>query len=116
MHLGNFTEDSTHYFFWNTNDTLGASVTRSTDGTVSVVKDGNYASRVATGVTDDEDEATGLHLCTLVLTDAFYVTGSDYSVVLIGAVIDGQTVNARLAGFSIENRTIPTSGQPKMGA
>ena len=37
-------------------------------------------------------------------TDGFYVTGSNYTVVLEAATIDGQVVNAVLAHFSIENR------------
>jgi len=38
------------------------------------------------------------------LRDDFYAIGHDYSVVLVGAVIDGETVNVVLATFSIENR------------
>ncbi len=36
--------------------------------------------------------------------DVFYAPRHDYSIVLVGAVIDGETVNAVLATFSIENR------------
>jgi hypothetical protein len=104
--LGDYKEDDTVYFLWSTNDADGASVTRATDGEVRVYKD-NGTSQTTTGVTDTEDfdSLTGVHACTIDLSaDAFYATGADYAVVLQGAVIDGQTVNAVLAHFSIENR------------
>ena len=106
QYLGDYKEDDTVYFMWNTNDGDGASITRSTDGTVYVYKDNANGTEVTTGVTDTEDfdSLTGVHACTIVLTDAFYVTGADYAVVLKAATIDGQTVNAVLAHFSIENR------------
>jgi hypothetical protein len=59
------------------------------------------------GITDtvNFDGITGVHHCTIDLSDntdaGFYSAGSDYFVVLVGAVIDGQTVNATLAQFSI---------------
>jgi hypothetical protein len=104
--LGDYKEDETVYFLWSTNDRSGASITRSTDGTVQVYKDNGVAQSVA-GVTDTEDfdSLTGIHACTIDLSaDAFYAAGADYAVVLAGAVIDGETVNAVLAHFSIENR------------
>ena len=105
-YLGDYAEDATVYFCWDTNAQSGASITRSTDGTIEIYKDDDDVSET-TGITNDEDFAstTGLHNCKIDLsTDAFYATGHDYSVVLTGAVIDGQTVNAVLATFSIENR------------
>ena len=36
MYLGDYNEDDTVYFCWSTNDADGASITRATDGTVSV--------------------------------------------------------------------------------
>jgi len=105
-YLGDYNEDDMLYFLWDTVDADGASVTRATDGTVQVYKDNNVAQSVA-GVTDAEDfdGLAGVHACTIDLSaDAFYATGADYSVVLQGAVISGETVNAVLAHFSIENR------------
>lgn len=104
-YLGDYAEDETVYFLWSTNDADGASVTRATNGTVSVYKD-NGTTQTTTGVTDTEDfdSLTGIHACTIVTTDAFYTTGADYAVVLSAATIDGQTVNAVLAHFSIQNR------------
>ena len=59
------------------------------------------------GITDTEDfdSLTGIHNCKIDLSsDTFYSKGHDYSVVLAGATIDGESVNAILAMFSIENR------------
>lgn len=105
-YLGDFAEDATVYFPWGTNDGDGASITRATDGTVQVYKDDGTTESVA-GITDTEDfdGLTGVHMCKIdTSADAFYATGHDYAVVLAGATIDGQTVNAVLAQFSIENR------------
>ena len=104
--LGDYKEDDTLHFLWSTNAANGASITRATNGEVRVYKD-NGVSQTTTGVTDTEDfdSLTGVHACTIDLSaDAFFAVGADYSVVLQGATIDGQTVNAVLAHFSIENR------------
>jgi len=106
MYLGDFAEDATVYFLWSTNDGDGASITRSVDGTISVYKD-NSTTQTTQGITDTEDfdGLTGIHLCTIdTSADAFYATGHDYHVVLSGSTIDGQSVNAILRQFSIENR------------
>ena len=106
FYLGDFKEDSTLYFCWGTNNKDGASVTRATDGAIKVYKDDGTAESAA-GITDTEDfdSLTGVHNCKIDLSaDAFYAKGHDYSVVLVGAVIDGETVNAVLATFSIESR------------
>lgn len=106
MYLGDYKEDSTLYFCWSTNDKDGASITRSTNGTIIVFKD-DVISASEAGITDTEDFGgiTGIHNCKIDLSsDAFYAAGHDYSVVLAGATIDGESVNAVLATFSIENR------------
>jgi hypothetical protein len=105
MYLGDFKEDSTLYFCFSTNDKNGASITRATNGTIRVYKDDNTIQSTA-GITDTEDldGLTGIHNCKIILTDDFYAVGHDYSIVLTGTVIDGETVNAVLATFSIENR------------
>jgi len=110
-YLGDFAEDATVRFSWDTADSDGASITRATDGTISVYKDGGTTQSTA-GVTDTEDfdSLTGVHHCAVdTSADAFYATGSDYSVILSGATIDGQTVNATLAEFSIQNRYNPSA-------
>ena len=105
-YLGDYAEDATLHFKWNTVATDGASVTRATDGALWVYKDDATGTEVQTGITDTEDfdGLTGVHHCKIVLTDAFYATAADYTVVLKGAVLDGKTVNAVLATFSIKNR------------
>ena len=105
MYLGDYKSGSTVYLCWSSCSKLGASITRATNGTISVYKDNNTTQSTA-GITDTEDfdGLTGVHNCKIVLSDAFYAAGHDYTVVLAGAVIDGETVNAVLAQFSIENR------------
>jgi len=108
VYLGNYAEDATVYFIWSTNASDGSSITRSTNGTVSVYKNNGVTQSVA-GITDTEDfdGLTGIHACTIDTSlDAFYATGSDYAVVLSAATIDGiASINAVLAHFSIVNRT-----------
>jgi len=106
MYLGDYKEDDVVYFCWGTNDKDGASITRATDGSIKVYKDDGTTESTA-GITDTEDfdSITGIHNCKIDLSaDAFYAAGHDYSVVLVGAVIDGEIVNAVLTTFSIENR------------
>ncbi len=105
-YLGDYVEDAVIYFNWSTYSPTGTSITRATNGTISVYKDDNTAQSTA-GITDTEDfnGLAGIHNCKIDTgSDAFYATGHDYSVVLSGAVIYGITVNAVLAVFSIENR------------
>lgn len=112
-YIGDFPQDQTIYFAWATNNSAGAAITRATDGTIQIYKD-DGATQSTAGITDTEDfdSLTGIHMLKLVTTDSFYAAGHDYSIVLQGAVIDGQTVNVVLALFSIENRT----GSPQAGA
>lgn len=105
-YLGDFLEDGLVHHIWSSNDGAGASITRATDGTISVYKNNGLTQSVA-GITDTEDfdSLTGIHALTIDLSsDAFYAAGANYTVVLSGATIDGQTVNAVLAHFSIENK------------
>lgn len=105
-YLGDYKEDSVIYFCWDTNDKSGGSITRATNGSIKIYKDDGTAESTA-GITDTEDfdGVVGVHNCKIDLSsDVFYSAGNDYSVVLSGAVIDGETVNAVLATFSIENR------------
>jgi hypothetical protein len=110
IYLGDYTEDTIIDFKWSSNAADGSSITRSTNGTISVYK-ANSATQSTAGVTDTEDfdSLTGIHHCRIDLSaDAFYATANDYAVVLSGATIDGKTVNAVLAHFSIQNRYNPT--------
>lgn len=111
MYLGDFVAGATVDFKWNTISYASGSVTRSTDGSIRIYKANSATQRTsANGITDTEDfdSLTGLHHCRIDLSDntdaGFYAAGSDYQVVIQGMVIDGATVNAVLATFSIENR------------
>lgn len=108
MYLGDLAEDQSITFRWNTNDGEGASITRATDGTIKVIRD-DGTDCTGTAVTDTEDTPdTGIHTCTIDTSDsANFAIAHDYDVWLDGAVIDGATVNAALAHFSIENRYHP---------
>jgi hypothetical protein len=111
MYLGDYAEDATIDFMWSSNAADGASITRSTDGTISVYK-ANGTTQSTAGITDTEDfdSLTGIHHVRIDLSaDAFYAVANDYMVVLSAATIDGETVNAVLAHFSIENRYNPVT-------
>lgn len=118
-YLGDFRAGQTIRFLWSTNASDGTSITRATNGTVSVYKD-NGVTQTTVGVTDTEDfdGLVGVHACSIATTDAFYVPGADYAVVLSAATIDGKVVNAVIGMFSIENRalTLSTYAQPGQGA
>jgi hypothetical protein len=72
---------------------------------VTVYKD-NSTTGTTNGVTytPSFNGLTGVNLVSIATSDAFYAAGHDYTVVLAGAVIDGQTVNTVLATFSIAFR------------
>lgn len=103
-YLGDFAVSAMVDFKWNTNAATGASITRATNGTVSVYKD-NSTTQSTSGVTDTEDfdSLTGVHHCRIDLSadGTFYAAGHEFQVVVSAAVIDGQTVNAVIAHFSI---------------
>jgi hypothetical protein len=110
--LGDFLSGSIVRFMWNSNNASGASITRATNGTIRIYKDDSTTERSSSaGITDTEDfdTLTGVHHCKIDLSDntdaGFYTAGSDYFVVLAGATIDGQTVNACIAQFSIEKKS-----------
>lgn len=108
MYLGDFTPTSVVRGYWNSNAVAGGSITRATNGTISVYKDGNTTQSTA-GVTDTEDfdTLTGVHLVAIDTSadGTFYSAGSDFAVVLSAATIDGVTINAFLFGFSLHNRS-----------
>lgn len=105
---GDFKTGSTIRHMWVTNGVGGESITRATNGTISVYKDGG-TTQTTTGVTDTEDfdSLTGVHLVAIDTSadGTFYSSGSEFHVVLSGAVIDGKSINAVLFSFSIENRS-----------
>lgn len=114
-YIGDFVVNSTVRYFFGTNASAGASVNRTTAGSIRVYKNTSVTERTSTaGITDTSgfDSVTGLNAVSIDLsnnTDAgFYAAGNDYVVVLFGAVVDSQTVNVPLFQFSVENRTSVT--------
>jgi hypothetical protein len=112
-YLGDFLASATIDYMWQTNSSVGSSITRATDGTIQCYK-GNSTAEDTSGTfdTEDFDGLTGIHVVHIETTAdaAFFATGNDFHVVLNGATIDGQSVNAHLFSFSIENRTIKPGG------
>jgi hypothetical protein len=110
--LGDFLSGSIVRFMWNSNNAAGASVNPTVNGSIRIYKDGSTVERTSSaGITYTAgfDTLTGVHQVSIDLSDntdaGFYAAGSEYFVVLVGATIDGQTVNAVLAQFSIEKKS-----------
>lgn len=102
-YLGDFLPGALVRGKWDTANAAGASITRATNGTISVYKDGSTTQSVA-GVTDTEDfdSLVGIHdLVVDTAADASFYAQGEFQIVLSGATIDGQTVNAVLFSFSI---------------
>jgi hypothetical protein len=121
-YIGDFAVNSTLRYFYASNAAGGASAARTTAGTYRVYKNISTTERTSSaGITDFSgfDAVTGLNAVTIDLsnnTDAgFYAAANDYVVVLVGAVVDGQTVNVPLFQFSIANRA-PTVTVSSMAA
>lgn len=118
IYLGDFSVGARVTFNWDTFAAGGASITPSSAGAIRIYKDGGTAERSsAAGITDTRgfDSLAGVHLCSIDTSDntdaGFYAAGSDYSVVLVGATIDGVSgINAVLAAFSIEHRAAGSGG------
>ena len=104
-YLGDIKVDATLTHWWNTNDADGASITRATNGTIKVDRD-DGTDCTAGVITDTEDDPdTGIHRIVIDTSGhAACIAAHDYTVWVDGAVIDGETVNAALCTFSIENR------------
>ena len=104
-YIGDFPTSATIRKMWNSNAIAGESITRATNGTISVYKDSNTTQSTA-GVTDTEDfdSLTGVHNVVIDTSadGTFYSAGSEFEVVLSGATIDGKTINTTLFSFSIE--------------
>lgn len=107
-YIGDFEDNETIEFTWNTVDRSGAAVAPSTAGTIKVYKStGTTEVQSPDGVTDTRtfSGTVGNHQCVIDLSlSAEYVKGENYSVVLEGAVIDTKTANVSIATFSIKKR------------
>lgn len=106
-YLGDFPVGATVRHLWATAQGDGASVTRATNGTVSVYKDLG-TTQSTTGVTDTEDfdALTGVHAVAVDMSSdgTFYSSGSDFTAVLSAATIDGKVVNTPICTWSVNNR------------
>lgn len=96
---------------WNSSASDGASITRSTNGTMRIYKNNSTTQRTSlNGVTDSEDfdGIVGTMHVNIDLSDntdaGFYAADNDYHVMLEGATIDVKVVNAWVGSFSIHNR------------
>ncbi len=115
--LGDYSEDTTAVrVYFTTHDKAGGIIAPSAVFNpldVSVYKDGGAIQKVTTNgmtMTSPFDAETGLHLLVIDTSNdtgdaGFWAAGSDYMVYLNTAkTVDGETVGAILAEFSIENR------------
>lgn len=111
MDLGDFLDDATVHFLWDSMGLDGASITRTVDGQVRVYKVDN-AIETTVGITnvEDFDGLTGVHSCTIVTTDSFYTRGSNYNVVINATTVDGRIIQHTLARFSIEKNFVSPPG------
>lgn len=116
LNLGNLSEDQVAYIPFNTFAIAGNSViiTNLANTDVHIHKDSGLTQRNnAAGVTVsiDFDGITGNHMIVIDTGDdtvaGFWTIGHDYFVRVEGTTIDGQTVNAWVAMFSIQNRYFP---------
>ena len=103
-YLGNFSPGDQILFWYPVCDKNGASVAKTTPGSYAVYKgndDTQHTSDISNG-----SVVTGLYSIQIVTSVAtsFYVASYDYKLVLTGAVVDGETVNAVLCTFSLDNR------------
>lgn len=116
-YLGDFAEDVTvHLPPFTTNDREGAAVAPSSAfeaADLIIYKDNGATQKATTNgvtMTSPFDSITGLHVVDIDTSNdtgdaGFWTTGADYSVVLSpDETIDGKTVVATLATFSIQNR------------
>jgi hypothetical protein len=106
-YLGDYSEDGTLDFKFNTIDSSDAPITLAGTPSLAVYKtDGTTESTAGITLTVDFDSVTGLHHVQIDLSaDAFYATGNDYQVVIAAGTVDGNSVvGVVLADFSIENR------------
>jgi len=116
-YVGDFAVGQTVFIWFNTFDSndpsASVTVTDLTDTDTVIYRDDSLTQRANTaGMTIDIDVDTfaGVHKLTIDTADNtvpdFYEAGHDYSVVAVGATVDGATggINAVIGTFSIANR------------
>lgn len=115
-YVGDFAEDSTVNFIFTTSDADGAPVAPSSAfeaADLAIYKDNSATQKTATDgitMTSPFDSLTGVHHVSIDTSDdtndaGFWVTGSDYFVVLNpDETVSSQDVHRVLCHFSIQNR------------
>lgn len=86
----------------------GAGITIGGTPSIAVYKD-NSTTEITSGVvlTVDFDSRTGFHHWSVDTSGSDYTVGSDYSVVVTGGTVDGESINGKvLREFSLQNRFI----------
>ena len=107
QYLGDITSGTTIRGSFNTRTAAGVPITLGGTPVLSVYKDAG-TTETTTGVTLtlDFDSRTGHHVFSIVTSDAFYSTGSDYRVVITTGTVDGTSVvGTEVGSFSVQNRT-----------
>lgn len=104
-YIGDYHDGRTVRYMFNTTGSNGASIAPTTLGTVKCYKDNTAGSVNTSGITTSQfNSLVGVYSVSIDLTNAFYVEGADYTVILEGSTIDGQSVTTPLFQFSIANR------------
>lgn len=107
-YLGDIKEGQTIRGSFNTRATDGSLIGFANTPTLAVYKDVDTTESTAgVTLTINFDGRTGLHLFTIVTTDAFYTTGSDYIVFISSGITSDfiSVVGVEVGSFSIENRS-----------
>jgi hypothetical protein len=106
MYVGDFLIGQRVMLPWSTNSKLGASVSRLVKGQVQAFR-ASTGTFTTVGITDTSDVSgmAGINFCTIDLSNTFYAAHDDYVIVLNGATIDEEPVNAVLGEFSVMNRS-----------
>ena len=102
--VGNMRENQTFYFWFTTCDKDGNSVAMTSLGSTGARQKSSTSPSAGLTVDQNADGRTGCHRVTVDTSAAFYNTGEDFVIQTTGAVVDGETIDAALCAFSIENR------------
>lgn len=106
-YFGDYKFQQTVRIPFDTTDQAGGAVGLTSAGQLRVYKN-NSTTEKTSGITltQNFDGITGVHMIEIDTTDSFFEPGADYWIALVGATIAGETVNAVLGSFSIENRML----------
>lgn len=99
-YVGDYQIGDTVYFDFSTTDTLADD-----PPTVRVYKnDASDPIGTPQATIDVDDAEANVHTMAIILSEANYDRDADYTVVLSGATIGGESVSAVIGSFSIQNR------------